>query len=153
MNSSRMLSRNISTNTNRLQALALAKTYSPSINARLCTATTIRHNSNTPAASPTSPLPDDRRLSLTFTCKVCNHRSTHEFAKSSYDNGVVLVQCPSCENRHLIADRLGWFKDNKGGVGLEEIMKERGDEIVKRGRLANDGTIEFYDQDHKGQEK
>lgn len=63
---------------------------------------------------------------MTFTCTVpdCGHRSTHEFAKRSYEKGIVLVQCPGCKNRsvlepnkaailiirHLIADHLGWFK-------------------------------------------
>jgi len=28
---------------------------------------------------------------------------------------VVLVDCPGCQARHLIADRKGWFGD-KGGV-------------------------------------
>lgn len=50
--------------------------------------------------------------SLTFTCTAndCGHRSTHEFTKRSYTRGIVLVQCPECKNRHLIADHLGWFK-------------------------------------------
>jgi len=49
---------------------------------------------------------------MTFTCTAdgCGHRSTHEFAKRSYTKGIVLVQCPSCKNRHLIADHIGWFK-------------------------------------------
>lgn len=49
---------------------------------------------------------------MTFTCTAdaCGHRSSHEFTKRSYTKGIVLVQCPSCKNRHLIADHLGWFK-------------------------------------------
>lgn len=43
----------------------------------------------------------EQRLSLTFTCAVsgCGHRSTHEFSKRSYERGIVLVQCPGCNNR------------------------------------------------------
>jgi hypothetical protein len=56
-------------------------------------------------------------LAMTFTCTAgaekgnptCGHRSTHEFKKRSYEKGVVIVQCPKCEARHLIADQLGWF--------------------------------------------
>lgn len=45
-----------------------------------------------------------RRLSLTFTCTVadCGHRSSHEFSRHAYEKGIVLVQCPNCETRHLI---------------------------------------------------
>lgn len=80
--------------------------------------------------------------SLTFTCTVpdCGTRSSHEFARKSYQRGIVLVQCPGCKNRwvhgmrvggrraqlmgpgmradrHLIADHLGWFKVGAGGGG------------------------------------
>lgn len=43
----------------------------------------------------------EQRLSLTFTCAVegCGHRSSHEFAKRSYEKGIVIVQCPECKNR------------------------------------------------------
>lgn len=54
----------------------------------------------------------DRRLRVVFTCTApkspehpdvpCHHRSSHEFSKSSYEKGVVIVQCPECNNRHLI---------------------------------------------------
>lgn len=55
---------------------------------------------------------------MTFTCTAgpekeqppCGHRSTHEFNKRSYEKGIVLIQCPECKARHLIADHLGWFK-------------------------------------------
>lgn len=49
-----------------------------------------------------------RRLSITFTCSVvnCGERSTHEFSRHSYEKGIVLVQCPKCESRHLIGDLL-----------------------------------------------
>lgn len=55
------------------------------------------------------------KLAITFTCTVegCGERSTHEFTKRSYTKGIVIVQCPGCKNRHLIADHLGWFKVSK----------------------------------------
>lgn len=74
----------------------------------------------------------DRRLSLTFTCSVddCGHRSTHEFAKRSYDKGIVLVQCPSCKNRHLIADNLGWFTEKPDEPkNIEDIVRAKGGRV------------------------
>jgi protein import protein ZIM17 len=65
----------------------------------------------------------ERRLQITFTCTAqiptvpatttttandtpshqpCHHRSTHQFSKRAYDHGIVLIECPSCKNRHLI---------------------------------------------------
>lgn len=65
-----------------------------------------------------------RRLQITFTCTAqipattaastesnasvpCHHRSTHEFSRRSYEHGIVLVECPSCKNRHLIGEVQG----------------------------------------------
>ena len=56
--------------------------------------------------SQSMPLePVEPRLSLTFTCTVpdCNTRSTHEFAKRSYEKGIVLVECPGCKNRCVLS--------------------------------------------------
>jgi hypothetical protein len=68
---------------------------------------------------------DYRSITMTCTANDCNHRSTHEFSKKSYQKGIVIIQCPSCkeryvptlhiyrnsgaDDRHLIADNLGWF--------------------------------------------
>jgi len=104
---------------------------------------------------------------MTFTCTVpdCGTRSTHEFTKRAYEKGIVLVQCPGCQNRcvfvsltrkntdlfrngrHLIADHLGWFKESTEDGKLktvEDLLKARG-EIIKRGRLHADGDIEYVE--------
>ncbi|ORY35577.1 DNL zinc finger-domain-containing protein [Naematelia encephala] len=87
------------------------------------------------------------RLSLTFTCthNECNHRSTHEFTKRSYTNGIVIVQCPECKARHLIADHLGWFKESteEGKLKtIEDLLRAKG-EKVRKGRIGMDGDIEI----------
>ncbi|KAG6370045.1 hypothetical protein JVT61DRAFT_12566 [Boletus reticuloceps] len=82
--------------------------------------------------------PQEPRLAIAFTCTAdgCNHRSAHTFTKRAYERGIVLIQCPSCENRygsrircwytltlnrHLIADNLGWFKDDTQDGRLKNI--------------------------------
>ncbi|KAF8889269.1 DNL zinc finger-domain-containing protein [Infundibulicybe gibba] len=95
------------------------------------------------------------KLSITFTCTApdCGPpgvRSTHEFSRRAYERGIVLVQCPGCKNRHLIADHLGWFKDSTGDGKLrtiEDLMRARG-ETVRRGRGTGEegGVVEFYDE-------
>lgn len=90
---------------------------------------------------------------MTFTCGVpdCGHRSTHEFTKRAYERGLVIIQCPSCKNRHLIADNIGWFKESEETAGgkyknIEDFMQAKG-EKVRRGRLGADGeTIEYVDE-------
>lgn len=49
---------------------------------------------------------------LSFTCKKCDTRSGHVVSKQAYHHGAVLVQCPGCKNRHLIADHLKVSKAN-----------------------------------------
>ena len=79
------------------------------------------------------------KLRITFTCTApdCNsHRSTHEFSKHAYEKGIVLVKCPECKNRHLIADHLGWFNSQdltEGGKlkDIEDIMRAQGEEVKK----------------------
>ncbi|KAK1927261.1 DNL zinc finger-domain-containing protein [Papiliotrema laurentii] len=87
------------------------------------------------------------RLSMTFTCTAgeCGHRSTHEFSKRAYTRGIVLVQCPSCKNRHLIADHIGWFKESTEEGTLrtvEDLLRARG-EAIQKGRVNFDGDIEY----------
>lgn len=109
------------------------------------------------SSSPASPEPSqpqkklsfqsEPKLQITFTCTVtdCNTRSSHEFTKRSYTRGIVIVQCPGCKNRHLIADHLGWFKDSTEDGKLktvEDLVKAKG-EKVRRGRVDGSGDIEY----------
>jgi protein import protein ZIM17 len=55
------------------------------------------------------------------------------------------MQCAFC--RHLIADNLGWFKDDtkEGRMRtVEDFMRAKG-EKVRRGKLHNDGDIEYVE--------
>lgn len=67
--------------------------------------------------------------------------------KQAYHGGTVLITCPGCKNRHLIADHLKVFSDTS--VTIEDIMKEKG-QFLKKGRLGADGDVEFYDDSKKG---
>jgi protein import protein ZIM17 len=79
---------------------------------------------------------------LTFTCKVCETRSSHRLSKQGYHHGTILISCPDCKNRHLISDHLKIFSDKS--VTIEDLMREKG-HLVKKGSLNAEGDIEFYD--------
>jgi len=113
----------------------------------------VRNHAPVPSGSPTpNPVEStEPRMSLTFTCTVvdCGTRSSHTFTRRSYERGVVLVQCPGCKNRHLIADHLGWFKESMQDGKLrtvEDILRARG-ERVTRGRLDAGGVVEYSETD------
>ncbi|KAL1922234.1 uncharacterized protein VTP21DRAFT_9773 [Calcarisporiella thermophila] len=92
--------------------------------------------------------PDQGRYLISFTCKVCHTRTAHTMSKQAYHNGVVLIQCPSCQNRHLIADHLGWFRD--GSTTIEDLMRERGENIR---RHVADGTMEWVPEVRRDEEE
>ncbi|KAJ7483292.1 DNL zinc finger-domain-containing protein [Mycena latifolia] len=97
-----------------------------------------------PQALPETIVP---KLSMTFTCTAdgCGERSTHEFSRQAYQSGLVLVQCPGCHNRHLIADHLGWFKESteEGKLRtIEDILRARGEKVT-RGTLGSGGVVEY----------
>ncbi|CAO3626809.1 unnamed protein product [Cunninghamella echinulata] len=84
-----------------------------------------RNEKEEPKAEVLNP---KHQLFIGFTCKVCEIRSHYVMSKQAYTKGVVLIQCPECKNRHLIADNLGWFRDE---TNVEDLVKEKGEAIRK----------------------
>ncbi|TKA83290.1 hypothetical protein B0A55_00811 [Friedmanniomyces simplex] len=78
-----------------------------------------------------------------FTCRKCMHRSAHRITKQAYHFGTTLVTCPDCKGRHLISDHLKIFSDKS--ITVEDLLREKG-EFLRKGRLGEDGDIEFYDE-------
>lgn len=72
----------------------------------------VRHESAVAATpgGPSRPTKDSRKdelyYRLTFTCRPCNGRSTHQVSHHGYHKGTVLITCPQCKNRHIISDHL-----------------------------------------------
>ncbi|KAH8705530.1 DNL zinc finger-domain-containing protein [Talaromyces proteolyticus] len=77
---------------------------------------------------------------ITFTCKPCQTRSTHTMSKHGYHKGTVLITCPECKSRHIIADHLGIFMDEK--TTLEDILAKAGNNVTK-GYV--EGDMEFWE--------
>lgn len=50
-----------------------------------------------------------------------------------------MIRCPSCKNRHLIADNLKVFSDRN--INIEDILREKG-QTIQKGYL-RDGDIEL----------
>jgi protein import protein ZIM17 len=61
---------------------------------------------------------------------------------------VVIVQCPGCENRHLIADNLGFFDDQDGdqdgGWNIEKGMSKLGENVKV---VTNEDVLELSVED------
>jgi hypothetical protein len=52
-------------------------------------------------------------------------------SKLAYTKGVVLMKCDGCKNIHLIADHLGWFDSQKKVGTIEDILKEKGEDVQR----------------------
>ena len=81
-----------------------------------------------------------KKLAIVFTCTVCNTRSAKQFTEQAYKHGVVMVMCPGCDSRHLIADNLSMFDDDKMGFSIERQMEEMGQHVTK---VTNDDVMEL----------
>ncbi|KAJ5205656.1 Zinc finger DNL-type [Penicillium cf. griseofulvum] len=95
---------------------------------------------------------DEEAYRITFTCKPCGHRSAHRMSKHGYHRGTVLIQCPSCDSRHVMSDHLGVFFEKK--TTLEDILKEKGQTLTHGHTEGNlefweDGSVKSYDLEGK----
>ncbi|KNC75263.1 hypothetical protein SARC_12209 [Sphaeroforma arctica JP610] len=88
----------------------------------------------------------EARLQIQFTCGQCKERVTKDFSKHSYEKGVVIITCPGCSNRHLIADNLGWFADVEGR-NIEEIMANKGQKVQRLTSKIQFDTLEVDPED------
>lgn len=61
-------------------------------------------------------------------------------SKQGYHRGTVLIQCPSCKNRHVMSDHLGVFFDE--GTTVEDLLKQKG-QTLTHGHT--DGNLEFWE--------
>lgn len=87
------------------------------------------------------------KMLLRFTCtyEACEEKPTitRIISKRSFEEGMVLVRCPSCEKQHLIADHLGWLSEK--GTTIETMLTERGEEV--RRALRDDEDLLHIDSE------
>ena len=104
----------------------------------------------TSAPSASSDANSRKDLYMMFTCGQCETRAVRGFSRQAYENGVVIVTCPGCSSKHVVADRMGWFgepgsvedfiaqADTDGGASQKVT---RGSVTLEAGN--DDGTLEI----------
>jgi len=93
------------------------------------------------------------KMIIMFTCTVCDTRSARKISKQAYSEGIVMVRCDCCKNRHLIADRMGVFEDSlagNGGWDIEKYMTEQGEKVRS---ITDENVYELTVEDIVGAKK
>jgi hypothetical protein len=84
---------------------------------------------------------DAGKMLIGFTCKVCETRSHRTMSRHAYTKGIVLVECPGCQSRHLLADNLGWFEQRGEARTVEDIIAARGETVRRAWKHDEHGAI------------
>ena len=66
----------------------------------------------------------DGHYAMVFTCKRCKSRSVRKISKQGYHKGTVLITCPGCNNRHVVADHL------RVCIGFNLLPSPRGSPVL-----------------------
>ncbi|CBZ27649.1 conserved hypothetical protein [Leishmania mexicana MHOM/GT/2001/U1103] len=83
--------------------------------------------------------PADGDMVAAFTCGPCDYRMVKRFSKHAYTKGIVIVECPNCRAKHLLADNLGWMEDK--ATNIEDILKAKGESFVRIGGTEGDYQV------------
>ncbi|KAG5476949.1 hypothetical protein LSCM1_05282 [Leishmania martiniquensis] len=83
--------------------------------------------------------PADGDMVAAFTCSPCDYRMVKRFSKHAYTKGIVIVECPNCRAKHLLADNLGWMEDT--AVNIEDILKAKGESFIRIGGTEGDYQV------------
>jgi len=78
--------------------------------------------------------PQGGEMVAVFTCEKCDARFVKRFSKQSYTKGIVIVECPGCTVKHLIADNLGWFTDSEDRT-IEDVLRSKGETVTRIGNV------------------
>lgn len=93
------------------------------------------------------------KMIIMFTCTVCDTRSARKISKQAYTEGIVMVRCDCCKNRHLIADRMGVFEDSlegNSGWDIQKYMAEQGESVRS---ITDENVYELTVEDIVGAKK